>query len=128
MGKSTLVNRLVPGAALRVAETSVALDSGKHTTTGARLLHIDTTSHLIDSPGLQVFGLNHINLDDTAHAFIEFRPWLGQCRFRDCTHRVEPGCAIERAARDGAIAPSRLASYRALAEQALRAKALQSKG
>lgn len=123
MGKSTLVNRLVPGAMLRVAETSLALDSGKHTTTGARMLHIDATSHLIDSPGLQVFGLNHIGLEDTAHAFVEFRPWLGQCRFRDCTHRVEPGCAIERAARDGAIAESRLASYRALAQEILRAKA-----
>lgn len=123
MGKSTLVNRLVPGAALRVAETSVALDSGKHTTTGARMLHIDPASHLIDSPGLQVFGLNHIGLDDTAHAFVEFRPLLGQCRFRNCTHRVEPGCAIERAAHDGTIAASRLASYRALAEEILRAKA-----
>lgn len=128
MGKSTLVNRLVPGAALRVAETSIALDSGKHTTTGARLLHIDAASHLIDSPGLQVFGLNHIGLDDTAHAFVEFRPWLGQCRFRDCTHRVEPGCAIERARHDGAIAAPRLASYRALAEEILRAKAQQHKG
>lgn len=123
MGKSTLVNALIPGAALRVAETSVALDSGKHTTTGARLLHINATSHLIDSPGLQVFGLHHISLDDTAQAFVEFRPWLGQCRFRDCTHRVEPGCAIERAGSEGRISASRLASYRTLAEDILRAKA-----
>lgn len=122
MGKSTLVNRLIPGAALRVAETSVALDSGKHTTTGARLLHIDTQSHLIDSPGLQVFGLHHISLEDTAQAFIEFRPWLGQCRFRDCTHRVEPGCAIDQASREGHISAPRLASYRTLAEDWLRAK------
>jgi ribosome biogenesis GTPase len=123
MGKSTLVNRLIPGAALRVAETSTALDSGKHTTTGARLLHINADSHLIDSPGLQVFGLNHIRLEETAHAFVEFRPWLGQCRFRDCTHRVEPDCALQRAAADGRIDAARLTTYRALAEEALRANA-----
>ncbi len=123
MGKSTIVNQLIPGAALRVAETSLALDSGKHTTTGARLLHINAGSHLIDSPGLQAFGLHHITLDDTAQAFIEFRPWLGQCRFRDCTHRVEPGCAIDSAHRAGRISTSRLVSYRTLAEDILRAKA-----
>ncbi len=123
MGKSTLVNRLAPGAAVRVAETSIALDSGKHTTTGVRLHHLNARSHLIDSPGLQVFGLHHLSLEQTAHAFIEFRPWLGQCRFRDCMHRVEPGCAIEQACRDEKIAPSRLTSYRTLVEEALRAKA-----
>ena len=123
MGKSTIVNHLAPTAALRVADISSALDSGKHTTTGARLTHLNAHSHLIDSPGLQVFGLHHITLDDTAHAFVEFRPWLGQCRFRDCTHRVEPDCALENAAREGRISASRLATYRALAEEALRAKA-----
>jgi len=123
MGKSTLVNRLIPHAQLRVAETSVALDSGKHTTTGARLMHLNEHSHLIDSPGLQVFGLHHLSLEDTAYAFIEFRPWLGQCRFRDCTHRVEPGCALDNAGTAGHIAASRLASYRALAEECLRTQA-----
>ncbi len=123
MGKSTLINRLIPGAALRVAETSLALDSGKHTTTGARLLHIDARSHLIDSPGLQVFGLHHVGLEHTAHAFIEFRAWLGQCRFRDCTHRVEPGCALAQACSEGHISAPRLASYRTLAEDHLRAQA-----
>jgi ribosome biogenesis GTPase len=123
MGKSTLVNRLIPGALLRVAETSVALDSGKHTTTGARLLHVDAHTHLIDSPGLQVFGLHHLSLEDTAQAFVEFREWLGQCRFRDCTHRVEPGCAITLACSEGRISAPRLASYRTLAEDHLRAKA-----
>ena len=123
MGKSTLVNRLVPGAASRVAETSIALDSGKHTTTGVLLHHINAGSDLIDSPGLQIFGLHHVSLDDTAQAFIEFRPWLGQCRFRDCTHRVEPGCAIEHARSEGHISASRLASYRTLAVEWQRAKA-----
>ncbi len=123
MGKSTLVNRLAPGATARVAKTSVALDSGKHTTTGALLHHINARSALIDSPGLQVFGLHHIGKADIAHAFIEFRPWLGQCRFRDCTHRVEPGCAIDEACKAGQIAASRLASYRTLIEETIRAEA-----
>lgn len=123
MGKSTVVNQLIPGAMLRVAETSLALDSGKHTTTGARLLHINSNSHLIDSPGLQSFGLHHISAEDTAHAFIEFREWLGQCRFRDCTHRMEPGCAIDQACTQGKIAATRLASYRTLVEERVRARA-----
>ena len=123
MGKSTLINRLAPAAMLRVAETSLALDSGKHTTTGARLLHVNRNTQLIDSPGLQTFGLHHLNGEDTAHAFIEFRPLLGQCRFRDCTHRMEPGCAIERASAGGQIAATRIASYRTLVEERLRAHA-----
>ena len=123
MGKSTVVNKLVPDALLRVAESSLALDSGKHTTTGARLLHINASSHLIDSPGLQAFGLHHITPEDTAQAFIEFRAWLGHCRFRDCTHRMEPGCAIAAAGAQGHIAASRLASYRALVEERVRARA-----
>ncbi len=123
MGKSTVVNKLVPDAMMRVAETSAALDSGKHTTTGARLLHINAGSHLIDSPGLQSFGLHHIGAEDTAQAFIEFRPYLGHCRFRDCTHRMEPGCAIMQASTDGKIAATRLASYRTLVEERVRARA-----
>ncbi len=123
MGKSTLVNKLVPEAMMRVAETSAALDSGKHTTTGARLLHIDSRSHLIDSPGLQSFGLHHLSAVDLVHAFIEFRPWLSQCRFRDCTHRGEPDCAISRAHADGRIAATRITSYRTLVEERLRAHA-----
>ena len=123
MGKSTVVNKLAPSAMMRVAETSLALDSGKHTTTGARLLHINASTHLIDSPGLQSFGLHHLNAEDTAHAFTEFRQWLGQCRFRDCKHRVEPGCAIASAHEKGFIAASRLASYRTLVEERLRAQA-----
>lgn len=123
MGKSTLINAVIPGSALRVAETSLALDSGKHTTTGARLLHINETSHVIDSPGLQVFGLHHLTLDETTQAFRELREWMGHCRFRDCTHRSEPDCAVTKASADGRIAPARLATYRALVEERLRADA-----
>ena len=123
MGKSTVVNQLVPSALMRVAETSLALDSGKHTTTGARLLHINSRSHLIDSPGLQSFGLHHISAEDLAQTFIEFRPWLSHCRFRDCAHRSEPDCAISRACAEGKIAATRIASYRTLVDERVRARA-----
>jgi ribosome biogenesis GTPase len=115
MGKSTIVNRLVPDAAARVAEISTALNSGRHTTTHARLYRLGATSSIIDSPGMQAFGLHHLGWQDAAQAFLEFRPWLGHCRFRDCRHLVEPGCAVEEAQRAGKITAGRLASYRRLA-------------
>ena len=114
MGKSTIINALMPGASARIAEISRALDSGRHTTTHARLYHLDATSHVIDSPGLQEFGLHHLEPDELAAAFIEFRPWIGQCRFRNCRHVTEPGCAIAAACKREEIAASRLESYREL--------------
>ena len=117
MGKSTIINRLLPEAAVRVAEISTALDSGRHTTTHARLYHLDSTSHVIDSPGIQEFGLHHLDASELAHAFVEFRPWLGHCRFRDCRHLTEPGCAIAGASSRGEISEGRLTSYRKLAAE-----------
>lgn len=114
-GKSTIINALIPAAAVRVAEISAALDSGRHTTTHTRLYHLDARSHVIDSPGMQVFGLHHVDGPALEHAFVEFRPWLGQCRFRDCRHLSEPGCAIAGASAKGKISAQRLESYRALA-------------
>lgn len=111
MGKSTLVNALLPAAEARTREISSALDSGKHTTTAARLYHLDNDSHLIDSPGLQEFGLAHLSPDQIEHAFVEFRPYLGKCRFNNCRHLNEPDCALHQAIRDGAIAASRLDCY-----------------
>jgi ribosome biogenesis GTPase / thiamine phosphate phosphatase len=117
MGKSTIVNGLIPDAAVRVAEISTALDSGRHTTTHARLYHLDRASHVIDSPGMQEFGLQHLEAAELAHAFVEFRPWLGQCRFRDCHHMTEPGCAIAGACGKGKISERRLESYRDLVRE-----------
>jgi ribosome biogenesis GTPase len=117
MGKSTIINTLLPAAAVRVAELSAALDSGRHTTTHTRLYHLDETSHVIDSPGMQLFGLHHLDAPELADAFVEFRPWLGQCRFRDCRHMSEPGCAISAACEKGTISARRLASYRGLARE-----------
>ena len=117
MGKSTIINGLLPAAAVRVAEISAALDSGRHTTTHTRLYHLDEASHVIDSPGMQLFGLHHLEGPELADAFVEFRPWLGQCRFRDCHHVTEPGCAIAAACGKGKISARRLASYRGLARE-----------
>jgi len=111
MGKSTLVNALIPAANAATREISQALDSGKHTTTHATLYHLDTDSHLIDSPGLQEFGLGHLDRQDIENAFREFRPYLGQCRFRDCRHDREPDCALNAAVSAGKIEKSRFAIY-----------------
>ena len=101
MGKSTLINALIPGAAAATREISAALDSGKHTTTHARLYRLeDTADHdgaIIDSPGLQEFGLSHLTRGAIEQGFVEFRPYLAHCRFRDCHHQSEPGCAIKDA-------------------------------
>ena len=111
MGKSTLVNALIPEAKAATREISQALDSGKHTTTHAALYHLDADSHLIDSPGLQEFGLGHLDRQDIENAFREFRPYLGQCRFRDCRHDREPDCVLNAAVDTGKIDKTRFAIY-----------------
>lgn len=111
MGKSTLVNALLPEAKAATREISQALDSGKHTTTHATLYHLDADSELIDSPGLQEFGLGHLDRQEIEYAFREFRPYLGQCRFRDCNHNREPDCALTAAIEAGEIDPRRFAVY-----------------
>jgi len=115
MGKSTLVNALVPEANAATREISSALDSGKHTTTHATLYHLDDESELIDSPGLQEFGLGHLDRQEIEYAFREFRPYVGQCRFRDCRHDKEPNCALLAAVEAGDIDKRRFAIYHRIA-------------
>jgi ribosome biogenesis GTPase len=117
MGKSTIVNALLPDSAVRTQEVSAVLDSGKHTTTAAHLYHLDSNSDLIDSPGLQEFGLNHLNIEELEHAFIEFRPFLGKCRFNNCKHIHEPDCAVISAVESEKISPVRLAFYQAMTQE-----------
>lgn len=114
MGKSTIVNALLPDLQVRTREVSTVLDSGKHTTTAAHLYHLDADSHLIDSPGLQEFGLHHLNIEQLEKAFVEFRPYLGKCRFNNCKHLKEPDCALILATESGHIHPQRLAYYQDL--------------
>lgn len=103
MGKSTIINALVPGATAATREISDALDSGKHTTTHARLYRLAGGGNLVDCPGLQEFGLAHLTRGAIEQGFIEFRPFLPRCRFRDCHHHNEPGCAIKEAVAAGLI-------------------------
>ena len=111
MGKSTIVNALIPGTKARTAEISRTLRSGKHTTTSAQLYHFDSRTDIIDSPGLQSFGLLHVSRSALIACFPEFTPFLGKCRFDDCRHTVEPGCAIIAAIHAGQVAERRWKVY-----------------
>jgi len=108
MGKSTLINALLPDAQAITREISSALDSGKHTTTHARLYALDNSSSLIDCPGVQAFGLHHLSFGRIEQGFVEFGQYLGQCRFHDCHHLHEPGCALRSAVEAGKIDARRL--------------------
>jgi len=103
MGKSSIINALLPGTGAATREISAALDSGKHTTTHARMYGLPAGGKLIDCPGLQEFGLAHLGFGQIEQGFIEFRPYLGHCRFRDCRHGSEPDCAVREAVQAGRI-------------------------
>lgn len=124
MGKSTLLNALVPDAAAATREHSQALGAGRHTTTTTRLYHLpDGGGDIIDSPGFQAFGLSHLTPDDIVHGFPEFDDITGLCRFYNCTHRHEPGCGVLDALDKGIIAPERHDLYkRILAENEARSR------
>lgn len=111
MGKSSIINLIVPGADAAVREISAALDTGKHTTTFTRLYTIAADTAVIDSPGFQEFGLYHLTEGMLERAFPEFRPHLGHCKFYNCHHVNEPDCAIRSAVDRGEISPMRHALY-----------------
>ncbi|PKF70290.1 ribosome biogenesis GTPase RsgA [Pseudomonas fluvialis] len=112
VGKSSLVNGLLPGIDTRVGALSEQTGKGTHTTTTARLFHFPNGGELVDSPGIREFGLGHVSRQTIEEGFIEFRPLLGHCRFRDCKHDREPGCALLAALADGRIQEQRMHSYR----------------
>ncbi len=123
MGKSTVINALIPEAQRATMTISLALDSGRHTTTHARLYHLDASSTIIDSPGMQEFGINHIDKTNLARGFLEFHPYLGgSCKFSNCRHLTEPGCALLLAAEKGEINTRRLTVYQKMMEEAERRK------
>lgn len=111
VGKSSIINRLLPSADLKVGEISDATGKGKHTTTTAKLFHIPSGGCLIDSPGIREFGLWHTTDDDLAKGFSEITEHAGHCKFNDCTHTHEPGCEVKKAVDDGLILERRLESY-----------------
>ncbi|NTV95714.1 MAG: ribosome small subunit-dependent GTPase A [Thiobacillus sp.] len=117
VGKSTLINALVPEAEIATQEVSEALDTGKHTTTHTRLYRLPGGGALIDSPGMQEFALGHLDQADLQAAFPEFRPLIGQCRFYNCRHLKEPNCAILAAVADGRIQRHRWRAYETLCRE-----------
>lgn len=117
MGKSTLVNLLLPNAHTQTREISEKLDSGKHTTTHVQI-HTGVWQRqkfrIVDSPGFQEFGLAHLSPQELENAFVEFRSHLGGCKFYNCQHLNEPGCSLHMALDCGAISASRYKLYRQL--------------
>ncbi len=120
MGKSTLTNALLGEAIARTQTISAALDSGKHTTTHAQLYDLDASTKLIDSPGLQEFGLHHLVAADLLHYFPDLKQLIGQCRFHNCTHRAEPNCAVKAAAERGEVSAERVVLLQKITDELLR--------
>ncbi|MGC9400934.1 small ribosomal subunit biogenesis GTPase RsgA [Vibrio genomosp. F10] len=116
VGKSSLVNALMPTLDIEEGEVSENSGLGQHTTTAARLYHFPSGGDLIDSPGVREFGLWHLEPDEITDAFIEFKPYLGGCKFRDCTHNDDPGCILREAVEHGNISKLRFDNYHRIIE------------
>ncbi len=114
VGKSSLVRALAPDAEAAVGEISAATGHGRHTTSTSTLFHLPGGGDLIDSPGVRDFGVWHLPREAIARGFVEIQALAPHCRFRDCRHRGEPGCAVEAAVAEGRVSAARLASFRAL--------------
>ena len=116
VGKSTLINRLVPGANLRTAEISDAHNTGMHTTTFSEMIRLEGASYLIDTPGIKGFGTFDMEPEELTSYFREIFHFSEECKFSNCTHTHEPGCAVLKALDDHLIAPSRYQSYLSMME------------
>lgn len=114
VGKSSLVKALLPDLEIRIQALSMATGQGTHTTTTSTLYHLPDGGDLIDSPGVRSFELGDLPPDDLERGFVEFSPYLGRCRFSNCSHTVEPGCALLAAVAQGKIDSRRLQSYHQL--------------
>ena len=125
-GKSTLINRLIGEQRLRTGEVRAGDGKGRHTTVARELVSLRGGGSLIDTPGLRAFGLSG-GEEGLAEAFADVEDLAALCRFRDCRHEDEPGCAVLAAVEDGCLAPERLQSYRALRRE-LRFQALKEEG
>jgi ribosome biogenesis GTPase len=117
VGKSSLMNALYPGLNLRVGEISESVNKGRHTTVGALLHPLPDGGFVADTPGLREIGLWGLDPSELADCFPEFRPLTPQCRFADCTHTVEPGCAVREAIAAGEVSVTRHESYVKLREE-----------
>ena len=123
MGKSTLINALLPGTNARTGELSEALRSGRHTTTAAMLYRLPgDDGWIVDSPGMKVFGLAHCTQEVITGAFVDLRELVSHCRFRDCRHISEPDCAVRAAVAEGRVTPQRVALLQTLLRESAAAR------
>lgn len=116
VGKSSLIRGLLPEQVISVGALHEGTGQGRHTTTATTLYPLPGGGHIIDSPGVRDFGLWHISPERLADGFLEFRPYVGHCRFRNCRHLDDPGCAIRKAVEDGRISPARYTGFRGMLE------------
>ena len=114
VGKSSLIKIFIPEADIRVGELSKSTGLGKHTTSVTVLYHLEKGGEIIDSPGVREFGLGNVSKEQLAEGFIDFAPFLGACKFKDCKHLQEPDCAIKEAVADGKIFQRRYSSFQRL--------------
>ena len=117
VGKSSMMNAMYPGLDLRVGEISESVNKGRHTTVGALLHPLPDGGYVVDSPGLREVGMWGLASEHLDECFREFREYIPSCRFGNCTHRVEPGCAVREAVKQGAISAARYDSYLRLREE-----------
>lgn len=115
VGKSSLIQALLPEESIRIGKISAAHEQGTHTTTAARLYHLPGGGQIIDSPGIREIFIAHFSAEELMQGFREFRPYLGHCQFRDCQHQSEPGCALQEAVKNGEISSRRWQSYLSIA-------------
>jgi ribosome biogenesis GTPase len=117
VGKSSLVNALLPGESIRIGDTSSATGEGKHTTTVSALYHLGDDGVIIDSPGVRDFTPSYASADEITRGFIELQDYANQCKFSNCSHNQEPGCAVNQAMSDGKITQQRVENYRRLIQE-----------
>lgn len=117
VGKSSLINQLMPELDIRVGVLSEASGEGKHTTTSSNLYHLPCEGKLIDSPGVRDFGLWNSSEDDILNGFVELRDYIGHCKFSNCSHLKEPNCAIKQALADNKISQQRFDNYQKIVRE-----------
>lgn len=111
VGKSSIVNAILPAVDIETKQVSDNSRLGVHTTTASRLYRLENGGSIIDSPGVREFAMWHLENEQILHGFVEFRPYLHQCKFRDCKHQKDPGCALQKAIADGLVSQARYQSY-----------------